>query len=315
MSAFNMTKRHIMLSKSITNNRNLTLLGLGICAAAGLYLYLMAGDVKPWGLIDWMDVFAEGGTALFALLWLVLLLTSRPSGRVTHLLAIGLCCFIFSWWMDVLDEFITIPSTVHWDNLLENLPIPIGLVILSIGIYQWHREELAIRRQMAKRERVFRDERLFDKLTPLGGAAYLREQVKLALAESSDNTCPLSLVAIDINDFHLINRRFGPPEGDKVLQAVTQLLLLNLRDQDLLCRLAGDRFIAILPDTPLAAAKQIAEELRMAVASLAHKTPTGERIWLTASTGCTLADNEDSETLIKRVNIDLTHARQSTGLA
>jgi diguanylate cyclase (GGDEF)-like protein len=305
-----------MISRSITNNRTLTLLGLGICAAAGLYIYLMAGEVKPWGSIDWMDVFAEGGTALFALLWLVLLLTSRPSGRVTHLLAIGLCCFIFSWWMDVLDEFIIIPSTVHWDNFLENLPIPIGLVILSIGIYQWHREELAIRRQMTKRERVFRDERLFDKLTPLGGAGYLREQVKMALAESSNGTRPLSLLAIDINDFHLINRRFGPLEGDKVLQAVTQLLLLNLRDQDLLCRLAGDRFIAILPDTSLASAKQIADELRTAVASLAYKTASaGERIWLTASTGCTLAENEDSETLIKRVNIDLTHARQSTSLA
>lgn len=305
-----------MLSRSIINNRSLTLLGLATCAAAGLYVYLLAGEVKLWSAIDWMDVCAEGGTALFALLWLVLLLTSRPSGRVTHLLAVGLCCFIFSWWMDVLDEFIVIPPTMHWDNLLENLPIPIGLIILSVGIYQWHREELAIRRQMTKRERVFRDDRLFDKLTPLGGAGYLREQVKLALAEASNNTRPLSLVAIDINDFHLINRRYGPREGDKVLQAVTQLLLLNLRDQDLLCRLAGDRFVAILPDTSQAAAKQIAEELRTAVASLAYKTEgVGERIWLTASTGCTLADNEDSETLIKRVNIDLTHARQPTGFA
>lgn len=293
-------------------HRTLTLAGLALAAIAGLYLYLLAGDVKPWAEIDWMDVFAEGGTALFALLWLMLLLTSRPSGRVTHLLAIGLCCFIFSWWMDMLDEFIVIPSTVFWDNWLENLPIPIGLVILSCGIYQWHREELAIRLQMTKRERVFREHRLFDKLIPLGGAGYLREQVKMAMRESGRQQQPLALVAIDIDDFHQINRRHGPQEGDNVLQSVTQLLLLNLRGQDLLCRLAGDRFVAVLPNTGEAAARQIADELCSAVASLAYKTTgQGERIHLSASTAVTTALDEDSEALIARVNLDLVHAKQN----
>lgn len=85
---------------------------LALFSTSGLYLYLMTGDIKSWEMIKWLDVFAEGGTTLLALFWLVLLMRSRPAGCVTSLLALGLSCFVFSWWMDFLDEFIKIPDTI-----------------------------------------------------------------------------------------------------------------------------------------------------------------------------------------------------------
>lgn len=289
------------------SHHTITLLSaLALLAVSGLYLYLLAGDIKPWGIIKWLDVFAEGGTTLLALFWLVLLLRSRPAGRVTLLLALGLSCFVFSWWMDCVDEFIKIPATVFWDNWLESMPIPVGLVLLTFGIYHWHQEERAISAQMVKRERVFREHRLFDALIPLGGADYLRSQVKLALKEAQLSQHPLSLVAIDIDDFSHINQTFGHQEGDQVLQSITQLLLLNLREQDLLCRLAGDRFIALLPNTTAKEAEIIALELQQAITSLAYKTAqTGKRIQLSASTAVTVGIDEEANSLIKTLNRQL----------
>ena len=60
-------------------------------------------------------------------------------------------------------------------------------------------------------------------------ADYLRRQLQQSLAEARAEQQPLSLVILDLDDFSQINRLHGHAEGDRVLQALTQLLLLNLR--------------------------------------------------------------------------------------
>ncbi|MBE7375192.1 GGDEF domain-containing protein [Pseudomonas lopnurensis] len=298
--------------KSLLKLHTLTLLGLALAANAGLQLLLAAGEIKPWAEIDWMDVAGEGGSAVLALAWLIMLLHSRPAGRVTRLLALGLACICFSWWMDLLDEFIRLPATIAWDNWLETAPMPVGLILLTVGIYHFNQEQRAINAQMSKRERLFREHRLFDKLTPLGTAEYLRRQLDLALRQATEEQRPLSLLAVDLDDFSRVNQRYGQDEGDLVLQAVAQLLVLNLRHQDLLCRLAGDRFVVLLPDTSEQQARQLAEELETAVASLAHKTRQhGERLHLHASTAVAMAFDDDAEQLLRRLNLGLAKAKQS----
>ncbi len=297
--------------KSFLRLHTWPLVGLAIAANLGLQLYLATGELKSWAQIDWMDVAGEGGSAVLALVWLIMLLHSRPAGRVTRLLALGLACIFFSWWMDTLDEFVQLPQTVAWDNWLETAPMPIGLLLLTLGIYHLNQEQRAISQQMSKRERLFREHRLFDKVTPLGAAEYLRQQIQHALAEACEMEQPLSLVAVDLDDFDAINRRYGQDEGDAVLQAIAQLLMLNLRRQDLLCRLAGDRFVAVLPNTGEAQARMIAEELQQAVASLAHRTRRhGERLFLRASTATVMALEDDPEQLLRRLNLRLAQAKQ-----
>ncbi|MHB0852984.1 MULTISPECIES: GGDEF domain-containing protein [Pseudomonadaceae] len=297
--------------KSFLRLHTWPLVGLAIAANLGLQLYLATGELKSWAQIDWMDVAGEGGSAVLALVWLIMLLHSRPAGRVTRLLALGLACIFFSWWMDTLDEFVQLPQTVAWDNWLETAPMPIGLLLLTLGIYHLNQEQRAISQQMSKRERLFREHRLFDKVTPLGAAEYLRQQIQHALAEACEMEQPLSLVAVDLDDFDAINRRYGQDEGDAVLQAIAQLLMLNLRRQDLLCRLAGDRFVAVLPNTGEAQARMIAEELQQAVASLAHRTGRhGERLFLRASTATVMALEDDPEQLLRRLNLRLAQAKQ-----
>ncbi|MEC4239080.1 GGDEF domain-containing protein [Pseudomonas sp. DSV-1] len=286
-------------------------LGLLLLAAnLAVLLNLAFGTPKAFSEWHWLDIIGEGGTALFMLFWLGLVLKSRPTGRVTNYLAYGLCFMFFSWWMDVLDEFVRLPKHIGWDHWLESGPMPIGMILLTIGLFHWHREQQAINQHMEKRERVFREHRLFDKLTPLGGAEYLKRQVSECLVQSLEQQQPLSLLALDIDDFASINRHYGHPEGDAVLQALSQLLLLNLRRHDLLCRLAGDRFVVLLPGTGESQARLLALELQQAVQSLAHKTRQhGERVYLSASTAVVMAFDEAPDELLKRLNLALVRAK------
>ncbi|HDY84711.1 hypothetical protein LCGC14_0711970 [marine sediment metagenome] len=285
--------------------------GLVAALIIGTSIFIYNGNTKATSEISWLDVFSEGGMVLLATFWLILLLRSRPAGRVTQLLALGLCGIVFSWSMDFLDEFLRLPSTLFWRHWLESLPIPASLLFLSIGIYHWHQEEMAISAQMVKRERYFREHRFFDKLIPVGSAAYLREQLKLSLSEAKKEQQALALIAIDINDFSAINRIHGSEEGDHILQLLCQLLLINLRDDDLICRLAGDRFVVILSNTDEHEANETSRDLQRAVANFTYRNKqTNQRITLSASVAVTMAQTDDSDSLIKRLNLNLANVKQ-----
>ena len=300
---------------SLLHLHRLKLAALLLAANLALLLHLAAGDLKPMAEWVWLDILGEGGSALLALAWLLLILKSRPAGRVSSLLALGLGCVFFSWWVDALDEFIRLPDSITWDSWLESAPMPIGLLLMTVGLYHWHHEQLAISAQLEKRERLFREHRLFDKLTPLGAAEYLRRQLQLSL-QHAEQAQPLSLVAVDLDNFSALNQRFGHAEGDAVLQAISQQLLLNLRCQDLLCRLAGDRFVVLLPNTGETLARQLAGELQQAVAHLAHKTRQhGERLHLRATVAVVMAVDEDPQTLLQRLNLALARAKQPLALS
>lgn len=298
--------------KSMFATHRVKLTALLVVANAGLILHLLVGEIKPVAAWDWLDIAGEGGSALLLLLWSCLLLKSRPAGHVTNLLFLGLACLFFSLFMDSVDEFVALPDAITWDGWLESGPMPLGFVLLTMGIFHWHREQLAINEQMRNRERVFREHRQFDKLTPLGDANYLRTQLQLAISEAADEQQPLSLIMLDMDGFSRVNRGYGHTEGDRLLQVLTQLMLLNLRQHDLLCRLAGDRFVIVLPQTGERQAKVLAAELSEAVRSLAYKSSRhGERMNLSATVVALMAREEDSEALLQRLNITMARTKQS----
>ena len=290
-------------------------IGLLLLANAGMVLYLSLGEIKPTAIWDWTDIAGEGGSALLVLLWTALMLKSRPAGRVTNLLFVGLACLFLSLWMDTLDEIVALPEAWVWDHWLESAPMPIGFVLLTIGIYHWHREQLAINAQMVNRERYFREHRHFDKVTPLADAGYLRSQLVQALPRSVAAQEPLSMLTIDLDDFNRVNARYGHQEGDRVLQLVCQLLLMSLRRHDLLCRLAGDRFAVLLPNTLEEQAQTMAREISQSIAHLACRSAQqGERIVLSATVVAVMARQDDAESLLQRSNLAMAHAKQALQL-
>ncbi len=273
-------------------------------------LYGALGMPKPIELWKWMDIIGEGGTALMAALWMLLVLGSRPGGRVTFLLAGGLLAITLGAWSDCLDEFFVIPASQYWDNWLEALT-PIGMLTITVGLYFWREEQFSLNEHMQKRERLFRDHRSFDRITQLSNADYLRRQIRIEQNRHPEHEA--ALVLLDIDRFHLVNREHGQREGDRLLQAITHLLLLNLRQQDLVCRYAGDRFAILMPDTTPMQASRAALHLQQAVATLAHHTREGTRVHISART-VFASVSIDADHLLAELNAALEMA-PLTGMA
>ncbi|MFO6419685.1 diguanylate cyclase domain-containing protein [Hylemonella sp. W303a] len=269
------------------------LLAVILCCAA---LYGGWGEWRPVETWKWMDIAAEGGTALMSALWALLILSSRPGGRVTAQLAGGLVLIMLGAWADCLDEFVRLPTTQYLDNAIEAL-LPIGMLVLTLGLYGWRQEQFTLNEHMQKRERLFRDHRAFDRLTQLAGAEYLRRQIGLERARHPGQAT--SVVLLDLDDFHRVNHVHGAREGDRLLQAVGHLLLLNLRPQDLLCRYAGDRFAILLPMTDETEARQRAAHLRQCVGLLAHHTKGGGRVEVSARVASALATGDPGQLLAR----------------
>lgn len=79
------------------------------------------------------------------------------------------------------------------------------------------------------------------------GLELLDRQIKLSHRSKSS----LLLTFLDIDGFKVINDNFGHEEGDKVLKEVVKLLKSTLREIDIICRMGGDEFLLIFPDSSL----------------------------------------------------------------
>ena len=272
---------------------------------------LGTGDIKYWREINWLDILGEGGVSLLSLVWLLLILHSRPAGRVTNFFVLGLAGIFLASFQDALDEIIQIPDGVSFDQWVESGLMPVGLLLLTYGIFHWHKEQLHINEHLRKRERLFREHLIQDPVTHLGSAEYLRRQLRMELLQHHQQQQPLSLLLLDVDNFAHINRRYGTDEGDRLLHELAELLLLNLRRCDLLCRYAGDRFAIVLPNTGETMAQMIAQELANAVRHFAFKTSRqGESVFHSVSIGVALALDDSAEHLLARANQALLHAKE-----
>jgi len=111
----------------------------------------------------------------------------------------------------------------------------------------------------------------FDTLTGSCNRGYgmnlLNEQIKLA----DRKKYPLLLAYIDIDRFKYINDTFGHKEGDIILKKVVNLFKSTLRKIDIICRMGGDEFLLIFPDSFLDNASLIKERLSKNLEKLNQK--------------------------------------------
>lgn len=96
-----------------------------------------------------------------------------------------------------------------------------------------------------------------DPLTRLRNAGAFSEDMQ-RVAELSRRT---AFLLIDVDHFKKINDTYGHPAGDRLLCELTEQLSANLRDEDVLYRIGGDEFAAILVDTSPAEAAGVAQRL------------------------------------------------------
>ncbi|WP_078119998.1 GGDEF domain-containing protein [Thiosocius teredinicola] len=125
---------------------------------------------------------------------------------------------------------------------------------------------------------------LQDPLTGLANRRALFETMDGLYAKAEANGQSLSLMIIDVDHFKRVNDRYGHQAGDIVLQHVATTIKQRLRANDIVGRIGGEEFLAVLPDTPNEGALRVAEELRRTLES-APVTVDGQEISVTISVG------------------------------
>jgi diguanylate cyclase (GGDEF)-like protein len=123
---------------------------------------------------------------------------------------------------------------------------------------------------------------------------------------------PISVLFIDLDRFKSINDRYGHGCGDACLRAVAQVLHAATGEGDLLGRYGGEEFIAVLPGRGGAAARDIGEQMRLAVECIPFEWE-GQRVALTASVGVAtrLPDETLPASLVERADKALYVAKRN----
>jgi len=107
-----------------------------------------------------------------------------------------------------------------------------------------------------------------DPLTALDNRRAMQERGPFELKRASRAGVPVALILCDIDHFKAINDRHGHESGDAVLRSVAGTLRIALRETDLLSRWGGEEFLALLVDTDLRRAAEIAERMRASVEAM-----------------------------------------------
>ena len=137
--------------------------------------------------------------------------------------------------------------------------------------------------------------------------ALLVDEVPRALRHGRE----LSLLMLDIDHFKNINDTYGHLTGDSVLRVLASIMQKRLRPNDKLGRYGGEEFCAILPETNLASAAKIGEELRSLIAAHAFLAETKEiRITISIGAAC-LGNSMQPDDLYKAADEMLYKAKRS----
>jgi len=134
-----------------------------------------------------------------------------------------------------------------------------------------------------------------DALTGLSNrhAFMQRAQELLKTAERFEQPC--TLLMLDIDHFKQINDTHGHQVGDKVLATLGELLRKELREVDIIGRLGGEEFAALLPKSDQIEAARVAERLRASVEAMPQPCAGGAPLRMTLSIG--LASRHPAEPL------------------
>jgi len=155
-----------------------------------------------------------------------------------------------------------VPSGISTKGLRTRLFAAQRLVQLQNA---WEKDRAQLRQiaaELAVANRRLANAALTDLLTGLPNRRSAMDQLQQAWSAAARSGMPLSVMVIDIDHFKRINDTFGHAAGDIVLREAADTLRTSARRGDSVCRIGGEEFLVICPNTDIKAALQSAERLR-----------------------------------------------------
>lgn len=147
-----------------------------------------------------------------------------------------------------------------------------------------------------------------DSLTQIFNRSYFLDSIDTMLAEAKRYQNDLSIILFDIDHFKSFNDTYGHLKGDEVLKIVAKTTAANIRKSDIIARWGGEEFIVLLPNTPIATAELVAENLRKQMELLNVADVDRD---ITSSFGVTeYKEGDDHDTIVKRADDALYEAKK-----
>lgn len=174
-------------------------------------------------------------------------------------------------------------------------------------------ERIALALSNLRLREDLREQAMRDPLTGLVNRRYMQESLVRELARCERRGLPLAVLMVDIDHFKHFNDEFGHTAGDRVLLMVAEVLVGEVRREDVVSRFGGEEFLLVLPEADLATACERAERARLAVARL---RPGEDEEWsgtLSISVGASAYPEHGSspEALIRAADAALYAAKRS----
>ncbi|SDD91216.1 GGDEF domain-containing response regulator [Desulfuromonas thiophila] len=136
---------------------------------------------------------------------------------------------------------------------LDYIKKPFNPVIVQARVSNLLRLSLAYRELEASSNSDF--------LTGAFNRRYLLKMAELERHRWRRHERPFSLLLFDIDHFKQVNDRFGHIAGDRALRHLVRLFQAQFRQEDIFARIGGEEFAALLPETDLSGARELAERL------------------------------------------------------
>ena len=152
-----------------------------------------------------------------------------------------------------------------------------------------------------------------DGLTGLYNRRYMESHLGALVEQAAARGKPLTALVLDIDYFKSVNDSHGHDAGDDVLREFATRVKKSIRGIDLACRLGGEEFVIVMPETDMAVATIVAERLRRRIASEPFAINQGSKtIEVTISIGIATLDTVDDNaaTILKRADQALYRAKR-----
>lgn len=130
---------------------------------------------------------------------------------------------------------------------------------------------------------------MLDPLTGLYNRRFAAPQLAAVADRARVEGTPFAVMVMDLDRFKQVNDLYGHAAGDQVLVEVAHRLRANLREDDVLARIGGEEFLAILPGSGMTNARRVAERLCQVMDDAPIRLHSGEELHVTVSIGVAVA--------------------------
>lgn len=173
---------------------------------------------------------------------------------------------------------------------------------------EYQKELCEINTALINKNIKYKDIASRDSLTKLYNRYKFSEFYQFSYETMIERESEMSLIMIDIDNFKKVNDIYGHNAGDSVIVKISQTLVNNLRNIDIVCRWGGEEFVILLPAVDIDNAALLAEKLRSYIEDLEFDNIGA----ITASFGISrVVQGDDLKSVVNRADEALYLAKKS----